>query len=35
MAHVLDGLDVREYLRSGGAESGDLDTLVVRLRPWS
>ena len=35
MAHVLEGLDVREYLRSGGAEDGVLDTLVVRLRPWS
>ena len=35
MARVLDGLDVREYLLAGGASGYDLDTLVVRLRPWS
>jgi hypothetical protein len=35
MAQVLDGLDVRDYLRGAGAEDRDLDTLVVRLRPWS
>jgi hypothetical protein len=35
MARVLDGLDVREYLLAGGAFGYDLDTLVVRLRPWS
>ena len=35
MAQVLDGLDVREYLGSAGAEDRDLDTLTVRLRPWS
>jgi protein-tyrosine phosphatase len=35
MAEVLDGLDVREYLIAGGAAPDDIDTLVVRLRPWS
>jgi hypothetical protein len=35
MAAVLDGLDVRDYLLAGGVTVGDLDTLVVRLRPWS
>ena len=35
MAQVLDGLDVRDYLLAGGAQERDLDTIVVRLRPWS
>jgi protein-tyrosine phosphatase len=35
MARLLDGLDVRKYLLAGGASGYDLDTLVVRLSPWS
>jgi hypothetical protein len=35
MAAVLDGLDVRDYLLAGGVTVNDLDTLMVRLRPWS
>ena len=32
MAEVLAELDVREYLRGGGAIDADLDTIVLRLR---
>ena len=32
MADVLDGLDVRKYLRDGGVDEADLDGLVARLR---
>jgi protein-tyrosine phosphatase len=35
MAAVLENLPTREYLLAGGASDADLDTLVVRLRPWS
>src|SRR4051794_23952269 len=35
MAEVLSGFDVKEYLLAAGATRDDLDTLVIRLRPWS
>jgi rhodanese-related sulfurtransferase len=35
MAEVLQDVDARDYLLAAGATTDVLDTLVVRLRPWS